>query len=348
MKRYNNLYEKIIDIDNIEEAWRCVRKGKGDDHEAMRFGYYAFENILNIHNNLAWHRHRIGRYRSFITKEPKERHIQYLPLRDRVVQQAIHQVIAPIFDKGFIYDSYACRKEKGTHKAAYRLQYFLNAARDKWPGKTIYCLHCDIKKYFPNINHDVLYQEYARKIKCRETLALIKSYIKNYLLSVGMPIGTLLSQLSANIYMNVVDKFVKHDLREKYYARYMDNIVIIHHDRDHLKRVKDEIEGVLNNVLHLEYNRKDTGIGKAECGVNFVGYIIFHDHIRIKKSSLKRMKKRVRIMQAMYRDGRVKLNTVTQRIRSWLGHCCHANADSLVRHILDRAVFTREGEYTYE
>lgn len=348
MKTYKNLYPKIYDFDNLHMAYLKARRCKRYRHDVLRFSANPEDNLIDIQNHLIWKTYRTGRYRFFTVYEPKERLIASLSFRDRVVHHALHNIIEPIFERSMIYDSYACRKEKGTHKAAYRLQYFLNAARDKWPGKTIYCLHCDIKKYFPNINHDVLYQEYARKIKCRETLALIKSYIKNYLLSVGMPIGTLLSQLSANICMNVVDKFVKHDLREKYYARYMDNIVIIHHDRDHLKRVKDEIEGVLNNVLHLEYNRKDTGIGKAECGVNFVGYIIFHDHIRIKKSSLKLMKKRVRIMQAMYRDGRVKLNTVTQRIRSWLGHCCHANADSLVRHILDRAVFTREGEYTYE
>jgi retron-type reverse transcriptase len=342
MKRLNNLYSKICDVDNLEEAWRYVRLGKRYDKEVLRFGYNTLGNIINIHNELTWKTYQIGQYREFIIKDPKERLIQYLPLRDRVVQQALHQVIEPIFDKGFIEDSYACRKGKGTHRAMKRLQYFLNAARQKWPGKEIYYLHCDIRKYFPHIDHEILYGAFCRKIKCCGTLKLIRAYLDSFLTNPGMPIGTLLSQLSANVCMNVVDQFAKHDLREQFYLRYMDNFIVVHHDKKHLQWVKDEFEGVLRNRLRLEFNHKATRIDKAKGGIEFVGYIVFYDHIKIKKASIKRMKKRLRVMQAMYRKRRASLREITQRIRSWLGHCCHANAGALVQQVLDGAVFTRD------
>lgn len=341
MKRHNNLYARICDINNLEAAWKYVRLGKRYDKEVLRFGYNTLGNIINIHNELTWKTYRVGAYREFTIKDPKERLIQYLPLRDRVVQQSLHQVIEPIFDKGFIADSFACRKGKGTHRAMRRLQYFLNAARQKWPGEEIYFLHCDIRKYFPHIDHEILYGEFQRKIKCLDTLRLIRAYIDSYLRNPGMPIGTLFSQLSANIYMNVVDQFVKHDLREHYYLRYMDNFIIIHHDKKHLQHVKEEIRGFLENRLRLELNPKGTAIGKAEGGIEFVGYRVFVDHVKIKRQSIKRMKRRLKVMQVMYRGGRISLSEITQRIRSWLGHCCHADARAIVRDVLSRAVFVR-------
>lgn len=341
MKRYNNLYEEVCSIDNLEAAWKRVKLGKRYDKEVLDFGYNALDNIIGIHNDLAWKTYQVGAYREFTIKDPKERLIQYLPLRDRVVQQSLHQVIEPIFDKGFIFDSYACRKGKGTHRAMRRLQCFLNAARQKWPGVEIYYLHCDIRKYFPHIDHEILYDEFCRKIKCRGTLSLIRAYIDSYLRNPGMPIGTLLSQLSANIYMNIVDQFVKHDLCEPYYLRYMDNFIIIHHNKQHLQRVKEEIRGLLENRLRLELNPKSTMIGNSKDGIEFVGYKVFADHVRIKTQSIKRMKRRLKAMQVMYREGRASLRDVTQRIRSWLGHTKHADARRVVEKVLAGAVFSR-------
>jgi RNA-directed DNA polymerase len=340
MKRHNHLYSKICDIDNLEAAWRYVRLGKRYDREVLRFGYNILENIIRLFNELTWKTYMIGQYREFIIKDPKERLIQYLPLRDRVVQQALHQIIEPVFDRGFIDDSYACRKGKGTHRAMKRLQYFLNAARQKW-GVEIYYLHCDVRKYFPHVDHDILYGLVCRKINCPDTLKLMRAIIDSSTSDPGLPIGSLFSQLSANIYLNVLDQFVKHDLRERYYLRYMDNFIIVHHDKQHLKRLKEEIRGLLENKLRLELNPKGTTINKAGNGIEFVGYRVYADRVKIKKASIKRMKKRVRVMQIMYREGRATLWTITQRIRSWLGHCCHANAGALVQRVLDGAVFTR-------
>ncbi len=340
MKRYHHLYSKICDIDNLEAAYKYVRLGKRYDKDVLRFGYNIMGNIIRLFNELTWKNYRIGQYREFIIKDPKERLIQYLPLRDRVVQQALHQVIEPIFDRGFIDDSYACRKGKGTHRAMKRLQYFLNAARQKW-GSEIYYLHCDIRKYFPHIDHNILYGLVCRKIKCADTLKLIRAIIDSSTSDPGLPIGSLFSQLSANVYLNVLDQFVKHDLRERYYLRYMDNFIIVHHDKKHLQRVKDEIQGLLNNRLRLEFNPKGTRIDKVARGIEFVGYRVYADRVKIKKANIKRMKKRLRAMRVMYREGRASIWNISQRIRSWLGHCCHADAKGITKSVLSGAVFTR-------
>lgn len=340
MKRHNHLYSKICDMDNLEAAWRRVRLGKRYDKEILHFGYDPLGNIIRLHNELIWKTYRIGKYREFIIKDPKERLIQYLPLRDRIVQQALHQVIDPIFDKGFIDDSYACRKGKGTHSAMRRLQHFMRTASRQWKGGGYY-LHCDIRKYFANINHDILYGLICRKIKCPGTLNLMRDIIDSGTSDPGLPIGSLFSQLSANTYLNVLDQFVKHDLRERYYVRYMDNFIVIHHDKKHLQKVKEEIRRLIENKLNLELNQRGTMINKAANGIDFVGYRVYADRVKIKKASIKRMKKRLKVMQAMYRKRTASISEITQRIRSWLGHCCHANAGTVVQRVLTGAVFTR-------
>ena len=342
MKRHHSLYSQIYDLDNLEAAWRKTRLGKRYDNEVLTFGYDPLGNLIELHNELVWKTYRIGRYREFIVREPKERLIQSLPLRDRIVQQALHQVIEPIFDTGFIYDSYACRKGKGTHKAMKRLKYFLCAARRKWGSDTpIHYLHCDIRKYFPHIDHDILYELVCRKIKDKDTLRLIRAIIDSSTCNPGLPIGSLFSQLSANIYMNVVDQFVKHDLRERFYLRYMDNFIVIHLDKKHLQDVKREIEGVLNNRLRLELNPKVTIIGRAGQGIDFVGYRVYADRVKVRRDGIKRMKRRLKSMQAMYRKGIMTLPDITKRIHSWLGHCSHADASGMVSSVLKRAVFVK-------
>ncbi len=344
MKRHHHLYSKICDMDNLEAAFKQVRLGKRYDKDVLYFGYNASENIIHLHNELVWKAYHVGRYREFILHDPKERLIQYLPLRDRIVQQALHQAIEPIFDKGFIDDSFACRKGKGTHRAMRRLQYFLKAARQRWAGKEIHYLHCDIRKFFPNIDHSILYGLICRKIKCPDTLKLMKAIIDSSTSDPGLPIGSLFSQLSANIYLDVLDQFVKHDLRERYYLRYMDNFIIVHHDKKRLQSVKNGIEGILNSRLRLELNPKETRIANAACGIEFVGYRVYFDHVKIKKASIQRMKKRLRAMKVMYREGRASLHDITQRIRSWLGHCCHADARAITENVLAGAVFTRSND----
>lgn len=339
MKRKGSLYSLVFDMENLEAAWQKTHLGKRFDKEAMEFSHNAFENLLGIHNALVWKTYRTGRYKDFKVYEPKERLIQYLPLKDRVVQQALHQVIEPIFDKSFIFDSYACRTGKGTHKAMRRLQQFIRSAASDH-GDDIYYFSGDISKYFPNIDHDVLFGLVKKKIKCHNTLNLIKLLIDSSPLDPGLPIGALFSQLSANIYLNALDQFVKHTLRESFYLRYMDNFIVVHYDKAHLNWVYREIETFLNNVLRLKLNPK-SAIGHIKGGVDFVGYRVYRERVKIRRDSFERMQKRLRVMKQMLKAGKITHQDIKNRIASWLGHIKHADAFTLAQKVLGGAVFVR-------
>jgi len=339
MRRYGNLYDSICQYGNLESAWKYVKLGKRYNTEVLKFAYSYYANLTRIQKSLESESYVVGEYHQFKVYDPKERLIQYLPLRDKIVQQALHQVINPIFDNSFIYDSYACRKYKGTHLAVERLQSFMNRSLRN-DNSELYYLHCDISKYFSSIDRDVLFKLVSHRIKCPKTLNLIRVIIDSSPNPVGLPIGSLFSQLAANIYLNELDQFVKHQLREKYYLRYMDNFVILNSDKDRLKFIKQVINRFVIDELRLSLNSKNSFINKGILGIDFVGYKIFPTHIKIRKSSIVRMKKRLKVMEYKYNHYQMTLHDVNQCVNSWLGHCCHANTKSIVKEVLSNAAFT--------
>ena len=339
MRRHGNLFEHIYDLENLEQAWRKVRLGKRYKSEVLSFSYNLFENLIGVQNDLIWKTYKIGNYRQFTIYDPKERIIEFLPVRDRVVLQALHSVINPIFDRGFACDSYACRKGKGTHAALYRLQHFIRLANNRW-GHNIHYLQGDIFKYFPNIDHDVLKERIRRKIKCTETLWLIDHIIESSPNKPGLPIGLLFSQLAANIYMDALDQFVKHELREKYYIRYMDDFIILGSNKADLKNVLDKIEDFLGYHLHLKLNRK-TDIQKIVHGIDFVGYRVWPDKVKIRKSSVKRQVQRLKRFKHLYSCGQISLPEIRQSIMSWVAHCKHADTYRLREKVLGGVVLKK-------
>ena len=188
----------------------------------------------------------------FTIYEPKQRQIAALPFRDRVVHHALCRVIEPIWEARFIHDSYACRIGKGTHAGADRLTQFLREARRE--GE-VYVLKMDVRAYFPGVQHGILLQLLARRIRCSETMRLIEEIISSWPVSgtgVGLPIGNLTSQLCANIYLHELDQFAKQDLKAKRYLRYMDDAVIVHNDKKWLRAAHKSIAEFLDEQLCLQ------------------------------------------------------------------------------------------------
>ncbi|MEW5898168.1 MAG: reverse transcriptase/maturase family protein, partial [Bacillota bacterium] len=221
MKTYSNLYPFVYDFANLYKAYLKARKGKRYQDKVLQFAAQLEDNLFAIQAELINHTYRTGRYRRFYVHDPKTRPVAALPFKDRVVQHALCNVIEPLFEKSFIYDSYACRKFKGTHAGANRVTEFLKSAQRKW-GK-VYCLKADIAQYFPSVNHRILKAIIRKKIACPDTLQLIDEIIDSGGgEGRGLPIGNLTSQLWANVYLDQLDHFIKETLREKYYVRYMD------------------------------------------------------------------------------------------------------------------------------
>lgn len=359
MKRIKNIYPEIYDFENLYKSYLEARKSKRFRSDVLEFTANLEENLIEIQNELIWKNYEVGKYREFYVYEPKKRLIMALPFKDRIVQWAVYRKIFPIFDKQFINDSYACRKGKGTHKAADRLQYWLKKVSRK-PQKWYY-LKLDISKYFYRIDHSVLIDILERKIADKDLLWLLDKIINSEdmkfglplgadpdevsdddrLSDVGIPIGNLTSQMFANLYLNELDQYCKHKLRLKYYIRYMDDVIILHSDKKYLHDAKAEIERFLNENLKLHLNNK-TAIRPINTGIEFVGFRIWPTHRKLKKKTALKMKKRIKYIKKAYERGDIDFEKVNGTMQSYFGIMKHFNSYKLKNKLLSEFVLIKK------
>lgn len=340
-KTYKNLFEELTSFKNLLLAAGKSQKGKRMKPNTAKFNFFLEKELLRLQQELLSQTYRPGTYRNFFVYEPKPRLISAAPYRDRVVHHAFCNVIEPLFDKTFIFDSYACRIDKGTHIALDRAQRFLRANK--------YVLQCDIRKYFPSINHDILLSIIARKIKDEKVLWLAKLIIDsspnlnqptsqrvNESTSHGIPIGNLTSQFFANLYLNELDYFVKFGLREKYYIRYMDDFLLFGNGKVHLNEKRAEIAQFLEDRLKLNLHSKKSNIFPARVGVEFLGFRIFRDYRRLKRENVKRFLKRMKNLQRLFSQGAVSVNEISNSLRCWVAHASYGNTYKLREKLLAR------------
>lgn len=343
MKTHNNLFEKICTFENLHLAYLKARKCKRYRSEILKFSYDMEENLLNLQEELLCQTYQHGGYREFIVCDSKKRLIKAAPFRDRVVHHALCNIIEPIFEKGFIYDSYACRNGKGTHKAIKRLEKFWRTAEVfAGGGIDLFCLQCDVSKYFDSIDHKILLAIVKRKIIDSKTLWLTEEIINsNYSKKVfenlfdfkltGIPIGNLTSQLFANIYLNELDRFLKHKLREKFYIRYMDDFLILSHDKRKLHILKQTIKEFLTKELALTLHPKKANIFPVKTGIDFLGYRIFKNYRLLRKSTIKRFTKRMKKYQGKLAEGTMTEEKFNHSLQSWLAYAEFGNTRGLRR-----------------
>ena len=338
MKRFNNLFEKICSFKNLHLAYLRARKCKKYRDYVLEFSYSLEENLLKLREELLNQTYRHGSYREFIICDAKKRHIRAAPFRDRIVHHALYHIIEPIFNKSFVYDSYACRKNKGTHLATKRLQTFLKKE------KITYCLQGDISKYFDSIDHDALLSLIEKRIKDQRVIWLIKEIINScYIHKIyknlfdfritGIPIGNLTSQLFANIYLNELDQFVKHKLRMKYYIRYMDDFLILYSSKQKLHQIKQEIGIFLQKKLNLKLHPKKVNIFQAKDGICFLGYRNFINYRLLKKDTVRRFIKRTKIYQKRLDAGLMTQEKFNNSLQSWLAYAQFGNSWGLVQKL---------------
>jgi retron-type reverse transcriptase len=333
MKRYGNLWEEVTSFENLCRAFYKARRGKPKSPEAAAFFYDLEGGIIKLQKELWAGTYKTGPYRVFRVYEPKERIIKAVPFRDRVVHHALCNVIEPLFDAGFIYDSFACRKNKGTHKGLERLRSTVRGVF-KQGG---YALKCDIKKYFPSIDHETLKALIRKKIKDSRVLRLIDEIIDSshseYGAGKGIPIGNLTSQLFANIYLNELDQYVKHRLRARHYIRYVDDFIVLSHSKKELHICKQRIKCFLK-TLFLVMHKTKANVFLIKDGVDFLGYKVFPCYTRIRKSNIKKFVKRARKQLALLSSGRIREKRIESSLLSWMGHLCHADAYFIGRKVV--------------
>jgi RNA-directed DNA polymerase len=327
MRRVKRLYSQIYAFDNLYTAYLKARRGRRYDSEVLLFTARLEDELMALYHELAAGAYHTGEYRAFVVREPKRREVAALPFRDRVAHHAICNVVEPIFERSFIAHSYACRVGKGTHAGADRVTAWLRRLGRE--GIEPYVLKADISQYFASVDHEALLDILRRKIGCRRTIELLEMIVRGAGRDgKGIPIGNLTSQLFANVYLNELDQFVKHELHAHYYLRYMDDFVILHPDKAQLHRWRESIGAFLGARLRLTLNHR-TSVFPASRGIDFLGYRIWRTHRLLRKRSARDMRRKLRRFEAQFAVGALDLPRAHASIQSWLGHARHANTYNL-------------------
>lgn len=316
MKRHGNLWDSIVSTSNLERAYKAARKGKGWRKSVRKYDTNTEQHLLELQELLTQGKFKTSKYSEKIIFEPKQRTIYKLPFYpDRIVQHALLQVVIPIWDALMINDSYACREGKGMHEASSKCMLHVKKYR--------YCLKADISKFYPSIDHDVLFNIISRKIKCKRTLALLEDIVRSYPGGKNSPIGNYTSQWFGNLYMNELDQLVRHKYKMYHYIRYCDDFVIFSDDKKLLHRLKDEIKEFLLTELKLKFSR--WSVFPVTQGVDFLGYRHFKTHVLLRKGSARRIQKRVRTLVPKLHSGDITYEQCRSSIASTEGWLKWAN-----------------------
>ncbi len=293
----------------------------------IEFEEKLIENLKQLQKELITQTYLPKPLQTFILRDPKTRKISKSAFRDRIVHHAICNVIEPFFSKGFIFDSFANRVGKGTLAAIKRFDHFKQRV-SKGNTRKCYVLKADIKQYFENVNHNILLSILKRKIKDEMVLQLIKKILSNYdakQKEKGMPLGNLTSQYFANVYLNELDQYVKHKLRAKYYIRYVDDFVFLHHSPKPLRAYKRKVDYFLREKLGLQLHPHKSKIILLRDGVSFLGLCIFPQHKLVRKKNLRKFERKFNMLKDQYQEDLVEREKVVEFFEGWLAYASHAD-----------------------
>ena len=317
--QFNHTFEEIISVENLFAAWQEFIKDKRKRPDVQTFQLRLMANILTLHADLRNGSYQHGPYRHFRMADPKPRDIHKASVRDRLLHHALHRKLYPFFDRTFIADSCSCRLGKGTHRALQRFFDFGKRASFSHT-RTCFVLKCDIRKFFANIDHEMLFLILAGHIPDNAVLHLLKQIVGSFNSGVagkGLPLGNLTSQLLVNVYMNKFDQFVKHTLKARYYIRYSDDFVLLSEEKKYLEALLPQIASFLQERLCLTLHPDKVFIETLASGVDFLGWVHFPTHRVLRTATKRRMLNRVR----------------EYNLDSYLGLCRHGNTFQLQKRI---------------
>lgn len=283
-------YHDIISLGNLLLAWQNFRKGKKQKQDVQLFELHLMDNLIDLHESLKAKTYTHDPYQDFKINDPKSRDIHKASVRDRVLHHLLYQSLSSFFFQRFIHDSYSSQDDKGVHRALKRFETFSRRV-SKNHTKQCFVLKCDIKKFFASIDHNILFTVLEQYIVDFDLLHLLKVIIESH--SPGLPLGNLTSQLLVNIYMNELDRFVKHVLQVKYFIRYADDFVILSQSRETLETLLIKIHAFLKLRLHLDLHPDKVFIQTLGSGVDFLGWVHFPQHRVLRTVTKRRMLKKV-------------------------------------------------------
>jgi hypothetical protein len=346
---FTDLYPQICSFENLYLAYRKARKGKRGKAQVAEFEYNQEEALLRLQEELASGSWQPGPYHSFYIHEPKRRLISAAPFRDRVVHHALCNPLEPVWERRFIFDSYANRQGKGTHRAILRASQFARRYR--------YVLQCDLEQFFPSIDHQILRTELCRVIQDDLTLGLIDKILhsgEGVLAEVyqmrwfpgddlwaglrrrGLPIGNLTSQFWANVYLNPFDHFIKRQLRCPAYLRYVDDFLLFADDKPTLWEWAAAIQ---ERLARLRLSLHPPQVYPVKTGIPFLGFRIYPTHRRLKRQRGIAFQRRLNELYRGWLTGKIPRQRLDDSVRSWAAHAAWGDTYGLRRAVLARFVF---------
>lgn len=327
-------YADLVSPENLFVAFDEFKRGKRKKEDVMYFEKNLEENVFELSEQLMTKTYLHGSYTNFAICDPKYRMISKASVRDRVVHHVLFNYLYGIFDKTFIFHSYSSRIGKGTHIGVKNFHKKMRKASENF-RKPCYALKCDIKKFFASINHTILMRLLSKEVADPNVLWLIANIIESYsnTSDTGVPLGNVTSQLFANVYLNQLDRFIKHDLHVEYYFRYADDFVLLHQDKDYLEKLIDSIGNFLDGELKLRLHPQKVFIQKLKQGVDFLGYVCFPYCRTIRTKTKKRMLKKLNQRKNEMFAGERTDESFNQTLQSYLGLLKHANAHNLSKRL---------------
>jgi retron-type reverse transcriptase len=361
MKKITGLFDEVTSFSTLYAAYLRARAKKRYREEVLIFSANLEKELFQLQRELRDGTYRVGSYREFYVNVPKRRLIMALRFRDRVVQWAIYIALNPHLERRFIFDSYGCRVGKGSLAAAVRLQYWMRQVDRKplAPGQRWYYLKLDISKYFYRVDHSIIMDMIGSMVDDQRFIGLMDVIVngdtpfglpngasldecprESRLYDVGMPIGNLSSQMIANAYLDILDQFCKHTLHIHHYIRYMDDIIILHDNLQEIHQMKDSIEAFIGDRLHLQLNKK-TAIRPIGHGVEFVGWRIYTTHAKLRKSTIRHLKRSLKKLEQMYANYEIELDKCLQTVGSYFGLLSHGDNYRMREWISNNITFSR-------
>lgn len=283
-------YNELFNLNNIFEAWRKFRRGKTGKNDVMDFELHLEDNLFCLYEDLRNGSYKHSSYKYFQIFDNKKRDIYKAEVRDRIVHQIIYDYLLSLFEPEFISDSYASRINKGQYKAINAFRYFIKLARND--HKSCFVLKCDVRKYFDSINQNTLLNLIKEKIICEKTFVTIKEIISSYVFSgygKGIPLGNITSQIFANIYLNTLDKYVKKELKCRFYVRYNDDFLILSESSKKLEEVRTKVTLFVKDKLFLDIPLEKTSIRKIAWGVDFLGFTVLSKAVMLRNKTKNKM-----------------------------------------------------------
>jgi len=325
VKRYGNLWKDVCTFDALIRSTHEAAKGKKTKPRVARFLQNLENEVIDLERELLMKTYRPRPYRTFMVHDPKDRQICAADFRDRVVHHAVCKVLEPFFERSFIFDVYACRKNKGTHLAIQRAQDFSQRYQ--------YYLQLDVHKFFDSVDHKVLKVQLRRKVKDSDLLWLLDAFVDHPVPwtapGKGIPIGNLTSQHFANFYLSGLDHFIKEHLRIEGYVRYMDDLVLFADEKDTLWDAAARIEKYLAEKLFLYVKKGSLFLAPIHQGLPYLGFRIFPNVIRLDRRGWRRFRHKVLDQNEMLHRDLLDEESWTRSMTSLVGHTQHASMRNL-------------------